>query len=62
MAEMEAGQKIKAEFMEENELTKLTFENMLNQYKLQIDFLESILDTLKKWKVAIVLLRNYVFN
>ena len=48
MVEMEAGQKTKAKFMEENELTKLTFENMLNQYKLQIDFLESILDTLKK--------------
>ena len=47
-AEMEAGQKTKAMFMEENELTKLTFENMLNQYKLQIDFLKSILDTLKK--------------
>ena len=62
MAEMEAGQKIKAEFMEENELTKLTFENMLNQYKLQINFLESILDTLKRWKVTIVLLRSYVFN
>ena len=46
--EMEAGQKTKAEFMEENELTKLTFENMLNQYKLQIDFLEGILDTLKR--------------
>ena len=50
MAEMEAGQKIKAEFMEENELTKLTFENMLNQYKLQIDFLGSILDTMKNEK------------
>ena len=48
MVEMEAGQKTKAKFMEENKLTKLTFENMVNQYKLQIDFLESILDTLKK--------------
>ena len=47
MEEIEAGQRIKAQFIEVNELMKITFQNMLEQYKLQIDFLEKIVKTMK---------------
>jgi len=47
MNEIEAGQRIKSQFIEVNELTKITFENMLDQYRLQIDFLEKIVQAMK---------------
>ena len=47
MEDIEAGQRIKAQFIEVNELVKITFQNMMNQYKLQIDFLEKIVKTIK---------------
>ena len=47
MEDIEAGQRIKAQFIEVNELVKMTFQNMMNQYKLQIDFLEKIVKTIK---------------
>lgn len=45
--EIEAGQRAKSQFIEVNELTKITFQNILDQYKLQIDFLEKIIKTVK---------------
>lgn len=42
MEDIEAGQRTKSQFIEVNELTKITFQNMLDQYKLQIDFLEKM--------------------
>ena len=47
MEDIEAGQRIKAQFIEVNELVKITFQNMMNQYRLQIDFLEKIVKTIK---------------
>jgi len=44
--EIEAGQNEKSQFIEMNELSKITFQNMMDQYKLQIDFLEKIMKTL----------------
>jgi len=47
MKKVEEGQRIKSQFIEINELTKLTFQNMLDQYKLQIDFLGKILEAMR---------------
>jgi DNA-binding PadR family transcriptional regulator len=47
MEEIKEGQRIKAAFMGVNELTKLAFQNMLDHYKLQIDFLEKIIKLIK---------------
>ncbi|KMY55865.1 hypothetical protein AC623_19575 [Bacillus sp. FJAT-27231] len=46
LADIRAGQEIKAQYIEVNELTNLTFQNMIDQYQLQIDFLERIKNTL----------------
>ena len=50
MEKIEDGQRIKSQFIEINELTELTFQNMLDQYKLHIDFLEKILEAMKALK------------
>ena len=47
MEQIEAGQKIKSQFIEVNELAKITFQNMLDQYQLQIDFLQKIVKAIK---------------
>ncbi|WP_284036516.1 PadR family transcriptional regulator [Neobacillus sp. 114] len=48
MDDIEAGQKIKAQFIEVNELAKITFQNILDQYKLQIEFLDKIILAMTK--------------
>jgi DNA-binding PadR family transcriptional regulator len=47
MEEIEAGQKKKSEFIEVNELTQITFRNMIDQYNLQIDYLQKIVKTMR---------------
>ena len=47
MEEFEAGQRIKSQFIEVNESVRITYQNMLDQYKLQIEFLKKIVKTLK---------------
>lgn len=42
LADIQAGQEIKANFIEVNELSSITFQNMIDQYQLQIDFLKKI--------------------
>ncbi|WP_338448806.1 PadR family transcriptional regulator [Niallia oryzisoli] len=46
LEELEAGQNVKQQLIEMNELSKITFQNMVDQYKLQIGFLEKIIKTL----------------
>lgn len=42
LADIQAGQEIKANYIEVNELSSITFQNMIDQYQLQIDFLKKI--------------------
>ncbi|MEH7123658.1 PadR family transcriptional regulator [Bacillus sp. JJ1503] len=50
MDKLEAGQTTKSQFIEVSELTKITFQNMLDHYKLQIDFLNKILKAMRNSK------------
>ncbi|TXC92652.1 PadR family transcriptional regulator [Metabacillus litoralis] len=45
---VKAGREQKAMYVEIDELTQLTFDNMLDHYQLQMKFLEDIAETLKK--------------
>lgn len=52
MNELEAGLKIKSQYIQLNELTRLTFQNMLDQYQLHIDFLEKIIKTMNAGNIG----------
>lgn len=44
--EIEEGQRIKSDFVGTNSLMKLTFENMIEQNRLQVSFLEKIIENI----------------